>query len=139
MNQLSRGQIYHKVTILADFILDAIHSDPDRTKGFLCDFDCNIVGGQRKFIDYKFPNVYVTKETILRGRLITGLYRMYCAHKGDDLINFIIDGDQVKIGLYNEDRLADQAIEILNALEMYPQAQSVQQIIQLRQIWKRTQ
>ena len=61
MNQLSRGQIYHKVTVLADFILDAIQGDPDRTKGFLCDFDCNIVGGQRKFIDYKFPNVHVTK------------------------------------------------------------------------------
>lgn len=138
MNQLSRGQIYHKVTVLADFILDAIHSDPDRTKGFLCDFDCNIIGGQRKFVSYKFPNVHVTKETILRGRLITGLYRMYCTHKGDDLINFRIDGDQVKIGLWNEDRLADQAIEILEALEINSAIPVIKQAIQLRQLWKST-
>lgn len=138
MNQLSRGQIYHKVTGLADLILDAIQGDPDRTKGFLCDFDCNIVGGQRKFINYKFPNVYVTKDTIIRGRLITGLYRMYCNHKSGDLINFRIDGDEVKIGLWNEDRLADQAIEILEALEINSAIPVIKQAIQLRKLWKST-
>jgi hypothetical protein len=112
MNTLSRGQIYHKVTLLAKQLI----RDLDKDQGYICDFDGNIIGNQQEvFLDYKFPSVHVTKETILEGRLITGLYRMFCGHKGDDLIHLHIDGNQVKIGLYNEKKMLQQAIHLLRA------------------------
>jgi len=122
MNTLSRGQIYHKVTLLAKQLI----RDLDKDQGYICDFDGNIIGNQKKvFIDYKFPSVHVTKDTILEGRLITGLYRMFCGHKGGDLIHLHIDGGQVKIGLYNEEKLLDQAIDILNAIGLTHTANSL--------------
>jgi hypothetical protein len=112
MSTLSRGQIYHKVTLLAKQLI----RDLDKDQGYICDFDGIILDGQQKvFVDYKFPSVHVTKQTILEGRLITGLYRMFCAHSGGDLIHLYIDGDQVKIGLYNEKKMLHQAILLLRA------------------------
>ena len=112
MNTLSRGQIYHKVTVLAKQLI----RDLDQDQGYICDFDGNIVGKQQEiFLDFKFPSVHVTKQTILEGRLITGLYRMFCVHKVDDLLHLHIDGDQVKIGLYNEKKMLQQAIHLLRA------------------------
>lgn len=135
MTQLSRGQIYYKLGVLADQLIHDLH----RGKGYICDFDGNILGAQQAhFIDYRFPNVYVTKETILRNRLLTGLYRMFCSHKGGDVIHFHLDGDQVRIGLLNEEKLADQAINILTALEMPSIVKDIQQILILRKLWKET-
>jgi hypothetical protein len=122
MTILSRGQIYYKVTLLAKQLI----RDLERDRGYFCDFDGNILSDQNeKFIDYKFPSVYVTKESVLEGRLITGLYRMFCTHKGGDLIHLHIDGDQVKIGLYNADKLLDQAIQILYSIGLTHQADSL--------------
>ncbi len=112
MNTLSRGQIYHKVTILAKQLI----RDLDQDQGYLCDFDGNVLAKQQEvFVDYKFPSVHVTKETILEGRLITGLYRMFCTHAGGDLIHLHINGNEVKIGLYNEKKMLHQAILLLRA------------------------